>query len=215
MQNSITLFNCAKKAMVERIVHISITNPSENSRFEYFKGKAILEKELIKSGISYSILRPTVLFGKEDILINNIAWLLRRFPVFCVFGDGNYKLQPIYVDDLAKLSVAQGELRDNTVINAIGPETFTYKGLVKEIRNIMGKKTLIISAPPKIGYCVGKIIGKIVNDIIIIREEIEALISNLLYVDSPPSGNTKLTDWLKQNAGLIGKHYANELARRC
>ena len=127
VENSIILFNAAKEAGVERIVHISITNPSENSHLEYFSGKARLEKTLKNLGLSYSILRPTVLFGREDILINNIVWALRRLPFFGVFGNGQYRLQPIYVGDLAKLAVEQGENQKNIIINAIGPETFTYK----------------------------------------------------------------------------------------
>ena len=109
VNNTLVLFEAAKAAGVQRIVHVSITNPSEDSELEYFSGKAQLEKALIASGISYAILRPTVLFGKEDILINNIAWLLRKFPVFGIFGDGRYRLQPIYVDDLAQLAVEQGQ----------------------------------------------------------------------------------------------------------
>ena len=128
--NTLTLFKAAKEAGVERIVHISITNPSTKSHLEYFRGKAELEEVLMASGHSYAILRPTVLFGKEDILINNIAWMVRKFPLFGVFGDGQYRLQPIYVDDLASLAVAQGEHQENSIINAIGPETFTYRELV-------------------------------------------------------------------------------------
>ncbi|MBW8042032.1 MAG: NAD(P)H-binding protein [Planctomycetes bacterium] len=215
LTNSITLFNCAKQAGVEKVVHISITNPSEQSCFEYFRGKATVEKALRESGISYSILRPAVFFGgKEDILINNIAWILRRFPVFGVFGDGNYRLAPIYIDDLAKLAVEQGRNRENTIINAIGPETFTYKGLVQEIGKAIGKKRLIISIPPTIGYILGSIIGKIIGDVLITRQEIEGLMADLLYVDAPPAGETRFTHWVRENAGSLGKHYSSELTRR-
>ena len=124
VKNTLTLFQAAQAAGVERIVHVSITNPSEDSALEYFSGKAKLEKALIDSGISYAILRPTVLFGKEDILINNIAWALRRLWVIGVFGKGEYRLQPIYVDDLALLAVEQGTKRENVIVNATGPETF-------------------------------------------------------------------------------------------
>jgi uncharacterized protein YbjT (DUF2867 family) len=133
VQNTLKLFEAARRAGVGRIVHVSITNPTEDSPLEYFSGKARLERALIESGLCYSILRPTVLFGKEDILINNIAWMLRRLPVFGVFGSGQYRLQPIYVDDLAKLAVEQGQETANNIINAIGPETFTYRELVQEI----------------------------------------------------------------------------------
>lgn len=213
--NSITLFNCAKQAGVEKVVHISVTNPSEQSHLEYFRGKAVVEKALQEIGISYSILRPSIFFGgKEDILINNIAWILRKFPVFGVFGDGNYRLQPIYIDDLAKLVVEQGRNKENTIIDAIGPETFTYKGLVQEVSKAIGKKRLIISIRPAIGCIVGSIIGKIVGDVLITREEIEGLMTGLLYVDSPPAGKTKFADWAKEHAESLGKHYASELARR-
>jgi NADH dehydrogenase len=132
------LFEAAKNAGVERVVHVSITNPSEDSPLEYFSGKARLERALVESGLSYAILRPTVLCGKEDILVNNIAWTLRRLPVFGVFGDGQYKVQPIYVDDLAELAVTQGNARKNVVIDAIGPETFSYRELVKSIGVMIG-----------------------------------------------------------------------------
>jgi uncharacterized protein YbjT (DUF2867 family) len=214
VKNSLTLFNAAKEAGVKRIVHVSITNPSLDSPLEYFSGKAKLEKALQELGLSYAILRPTVLFGQEDILINNIAWALRRLPVFGVFGDGQYRLQPIYVGDLAKLAVDQGQQTGNVIINAIGPETFTYKGLVEEIGRIIGHRRPIISVSPSLGYLAGVIIGKLVNDVFITRPEIDGLMNNLLYVDSPPAGSTKLTDWCKLHAQTLGQQYASELGRR-
>ncbi|MHC4444291.1 MAG: SDR family oxidoreductase [Planctomycetota bacterium] len=214
VENTLILFKAAKQTGVQRIVHVSITNPSEKSHLEYFRSKAILEKALQESGMSYAILRPAVLFGKEDILINNIAWILRKSPIFGVFGDGKYRIQPIYVDDLAKLAVEQGENRNNTVINAIGPETFTYKGLVETIGRIIGKPRPIISIPPIVGVFLGNIIGKLVGDVIITRQEIEGLMADLLYADSPPSGTTKLTQWASQHAEKLGKRYTSELTRR-
>lgn len=214
VENTLKLFEAAKIARIKRIVHISITNPSEQSNLEYFKGKAILERALIESGISYSILRPTVLFGKEDILINNITWMLRNFPVFAVFGEGKYRLQPIYVDDLAKLAVEQGQGTDNRIIDAIGPETFTYRELVETIAKVIGKKRPIISVPDGLGYYLGWMIGKFVGDVIITREEIEGLKSDLLYTSSPPVGETRFTEWIKSNSTQLGMRYSNELARR-
>ena len=214
VENSSKLFAAAKKAGVKRIVHISITNPSEDSRFEYFRGKARIERLLRESGLSHSILRPAVLFGSDGILINNIAWLLRRFPVFGVFGDGNYRLQPIYVDDLAMLALEEGGKTDDSVIDAIGPETFTYRGLVEEIGRIIGKPRPIISIPPTAGFLGGYLLGKILNDRLITRDEIEGLMAELLYVDSPPAGSTKLTDWARQHADTLGIRYESELARR-
>ncbi len=214
VQNTLKLFEAAKRAGVQRIVHVSITNPREDSDLEYFRGKAQLERALIESGMSYAILRPTVLFGKEDVLINNIAWALRRLPVFGVFGDGNYRLQPIYVDDLAALAVAQGKSRENKIIDAIGPETFTYRELVRTIGNIIGAPRPIISVPPALGYLAGWGIGKLMGDVLITRDEIEGLMRDLLYTNSPPAGATRLTDWARANAATLGVKYASELARR-
>jgi len=214
VENTKILFESAKAAGVERIVHVSITNPSEDSPLEYFRGKAILERRLIESGLSYAILRPTVLFGREDILINNIAWLLRHFPLFGVFGQGDYQLQPIFVDDLAMLAVREGQARKNVVIDAIGPETFTYRELVSVIGRSIGKERPIISVPDWLGYAVGWCLGKIFKDVVITREEIEGLRSNLLYTKSQPAGETRLSDWCREHADALGIRYASELARR-
>ncbi|MDP2953475.1 MAG: NAD-dependent epimerase/dehydratase family protein [Chloroflexota bacterium] len=214
VRNTETLFRCARKAGVKRIVHVSITNPSESSPLEYFRGKAVLERRLAELGVTYAILRPTVLFGKEDILINNIAWALRHLPVFGVFGDGQYRLQPVYVDDLAALAVEQSTVTKNTIIYAIGPETFTFRELVATIGDLIGKRRLIISVPPLAGYGVGKVIGWLMGDVFITREEIAGLMSNLLFVESPPTGKTKLTEWVRDHADTLGRRYASELSRR-
>jgi len=214
VKNTLILFDAAKKAGVKRVVHISITNPSEQSPLEYFSGKARFERALLESGISHAVLRPAVLFGKEDILFNNIAWMLRHFPVFGVFGDGNYRIQPVYVDDLAALAIEYGRQSENAIVNAIGPETFTYRELVKTIGTIIGKKRPIVSIPPSLGYLVGACLGRLMNDVVITRPEIEGLMSDLLCVDTPPTTSTRFTDWAKQHSNTLGRKYTNELARR-
>jgi uncharacterized protein YbjT (DUF2867 family) len=214
IENSLRLFAAAKQAGVKRIIHISITNPSETSSLPYFSGKARLERGLIESAVSYAILRPAVLFGKEDILINNIAWILRHLPVFGVFGDGGYRLQPIYVDDLAMLAVEQGQDQTDRIIDAVGPESFTYRDLVRTIGTIIGKNRPIISVSPELGYRTGWLIGKLLGDVLITRNEITGLMQNLLYTSSPPAGKTPLTEWAKEHASTLGIHYASELRRR-
>ena len=214
VDNTAKLFAAAKEAGVRRVVHISITNPSEDSELEYFSGKARLERQLKESGLSYSILRPTVLFGKEDILMNNIAWALRRLPVFGVFGDGKYRLQPIFVDDLAELAVHEGQSEENRIIDAIGPETFTFRELVRMVAEMIGKRRLIISVSPGLGFFAASLIGKIVGDVFLTREEISGLMQNLLCTDSEPTGKTKLTEWVRDHAAGLGLRYTSELARR-
>lgn len=212
--NTKTLFHSARDAGVERFVHVSITNPSADSSLEYFRGKAELEAALKETGMSYAILRPAILFGEEDILINNIAWTLRRLPVLGIFGNGEYRVQPIHVDDLAALAVEQGAVREDVTIDAIGPETFTYKELVAAIGDAIGKRRLTMPVPPWLGYIVATIVGKFMGDVFVTRDEIAGLMADLLHVDSPPAGTTRLTDWMREHADTLGKRYASELARR-
>jgi uncharacterized protein YbjT (DUF2867 family) len=212
--NTRTLFRCAAEAGVERIVHVSITNPDVTSPLEYFRGKAILEEDLKCTGVPHTILRPTVLFGPEDILINNIAWALRHLPVFGLFGDGSYKLQPIHVDDLARLAVDAGTRSGNETINAIGPETFTYRDLVAAIGASIGRSRPILNLPPFLAHVCCSVMGKLVRDVIVTRDEIDGLMAGLLEVESPPTGTIRLTDWIRSHADTVGRRYTSELARR-
>src|SRR5262249_499327 len=152
LTNAKTLFDAAKCAGVSRLVHVSITNPDRNSELPYFSGKAEMEDHIEQSGLSYAILRPAVLFGREDILINNIAWGLRHLPVFAIYGDGGYRLQPIYVDDLAAAAVARIDGRENVTIDAIGPEIFHYRGMVEMIAREIRASAWIVSLPPMLAW---------------------------------------------------------------
>ena len=212
--NTKVLFQAAKEAGVRRIVHVSITNPDIHSDLPYFRGKAELESALQGLGLSFCILRPAVLFGMEDVLINNIAWSLRRLPVFGVFGSGDYRLQPIYVDDLAAAAVEKAVIGSNEVVNAIGPETFTYRWLVATIRRALGLKRLIINVPPELGYWGCRLVGLFVRDVVITRQEIRGLMEGRLHVDAPALGATRLTEWIARHRDRLGRHYASEMARR-
>jgi len=206
--NTMVLFRAAKDAGVRRIVHISITNPDSTCALPYFRSKAELEADLKDLGVSYCILRPSALFGEEDVLVNNIAWSLRHLPVIGVFGAGNYKLQPIHVDDLAQAAARKAVATGDEIVQAIGPETFTYRGLVAAIRLAIGVKRPIMPVPPLLGYWGTRLVGLMVNDIVISREEIRGLMENRLCVDAPPLGTTRLTDWLEQHKDTLGRHYA-------
>ena len=214
VENTKTLFKGAKEAGVRRIVHVSITNPDIHSDLTYFHGKAEVELALQGLGVSHCILRPAVLFGKEDILINNIAWVLRHMPVFGVFGSGEYKLQPIYVDDLAGVAAAAINGQKDEVINAIGRETFSYRELVGLIQRELGVKRRIVSLPPSLGYLASRCFGMLVGDVIITRDEIRGLLENRLWVDSPPVGTTRLSEWIKEHRATLGLKYTSEMARR-
>ncbi len=209
-----TLFDAAGRAGVRRVVHISITNPDRSSDLPYFSGKAAMEEHLASTGLSYCVLRPTVLFGREDILIHNLAWALRRLPVFGIYGDGGYRLQPIHVDDLAAAAVARIDGPSGEIVDAIGPETFSYRALVEMIAEAVVARARIVSLPPGLAYQAIRLLGFLVRDVITTPEEIRGLMEERLHVASPPLGATRLSDWVRANARTLGRRYTSEMARR-
>jgi uncharacterized protein YbjT (DUF2867 family) len=211
--NSAKLFAAARDAGVRRIVHISISNPSLDSPLGYFRGKAQVEEALKASGVSYAILRPTVIFGPGDILINNIAWFLRRFPVFGVPDKGESRLQPIFVDDVAELAVAAGERGDNSIEDAVGPEIFAFAELVRLIAKTISSRMRILRLPPAVLKPILWVLGKMTGDVVLTDEEIAGLAANLLVSEKPPLGHTKISEWLAANAEIVGQEYASELRR--
>ena len=214
--NTQTLIRAAQEAGVQRMVHISIAKPSLESPLPYYRGKAILEHTLREAKLSYAILRPTVLFGVEpgeDVLINNIAWLLRRFPAFAIPGAGRYHIQPIYVEDLAEIAVNAGRQTENVILDAVGPEIFTFDELVRLIANLVHSRAWIVSVPPGLALLMAQVVSPFVGDVLLTRDELDGLMGDLLFVDSPPPGKKRLSEWLKENAAQVGKQYASELGR--
>jgi len=211
--NSKTLISAAEEANIRRIVHISITNPSEGSPFPYFSGKALVEKAIIQSKLSYAIIRPTVIFGLEGILINNIAWLLRKFPMFAIPGSGDYRIQPVFVEDVAEIAVNSGHQDDNVVLDAVGLETFTFNELVKMLARRTNSRARILHVRPGFALFLARLIGYVVRDVVITRDEIDGLMSNLLVSKVSPTGHTPLSAWLEQNIGSVGTKYISGLER--
>jgi uncharacterized protein YbjT (DUF2867 family) len=211
--NSRVLFDAAGKAGVRRIVHISITHPSSTSRYPYFRGKAEVERALAESGISYAILRPAVLFGGDGVLINNIAWLLRRFPVFAVGGTGAYRIRPIHVDDLARLCARAGASDSTSVIDAVGPDRPTFYGLTGAIRDAIGSHARIVRVPGELVPAAARVLGLALRDTLLTRDEYRAMADGLADTDGPATGRVSVTEWITQNKDALGRRYANEIDR--
>lgn len=211
--DTITLFECAKKAGVEKIVHISVTNASLESRLPYYRGKALQERALIDSGVSYAIVRPTLVFGKEDILVNNIAWLIRKFPVFPIFGDGGYKLQPVYVGDVAAIAVACARDQESVVLDVIGPEAFTFEEFVRLVSAKIKPGANLVHMAPSIGIGLGQVIGLAVRDVILTKDELRGLMEGMLTSGQAPNGSTRFSEWLELHKDEIGSAYSSELRR--
>ena len=213
VRNSRTLINAARDAGVKRIVHVSIANPSADSPLGYYRGKADVEAAVRESGMSYAILRPTVIFGKEDILINNIAWFVRHLPVFGIPRDGRYGVRPIYVEDMARVLVDSVEGHGNSLIDAVGPETFSFEELVRMIAREVRGSCRVVHMPAWLAYVGTVVTGWAVRDVVLTWEEYLGLMGNLLSPDGPAAGSTRLSEWVAANRESVGLRYASEVGR--
>jgi uncharacterized protein YbjT (DUF2867 family) len=211
--NSRSLFQAAKRAGVQRIVHISITHPSVDSPLPYFSGKALVERALAEAEVSYAVLRPAILFGGDGVLLNNIAWLLRHLPVFAVGGRGDYRIRGIHVDDLARLCVGKGADKDDSVTDAVGPERPTFLELVTTVREVTGSRARIVRVPGALVPPMSRLVGLALHDVLLTSDEYRAMASGLADTDGPATGDTRLSDWLRAHRDDLGLRYANELRR--
>jgi NADH dehydrogenase len=212
--HSKALFEAARRAGVVRIVHVSIANPSIDSPLPYYRGKALVEQALAATGVPYSIVRPTWFFGGRDILTNNIAWVLRHMPVFVVPGDGRYLVQPVHVDDVARICLRAAQSVDaDAITDAAGPDTMSYEQLVRAARDALGRRTPILHAPPAVVAASARALGAVVRDVVLTVDEIRGLTAGLLVSHRPALGRVSFLDWLQENASTLGRAYANELDR--
>jgi uncharacterized protein YbjT (DUF2867 family) len=211
--NSRVLFEAAVAAGVQRIVHVSITHPSVDSPYPYFRGKAQVEQILSDIGVSYAIVRPAILFGGDGVLINNIAWLLRHLPVFAVGGHGTYRIRPIHVDDLARLCVELGASTDDVVLDAVGPQSVTFRELVNTVRGAVGSHAVVVPVPGLALTSLSRTLSLVLRDTLLTRDEYQAMADGLADSDAPATGTTVLTDWINEHGAELGRRYANELDR--
>ena len=213
IERSRTLFATAQRARVRRIVHMSVINAAHDAPTAYFRAKATVEDELIGSGISYAIVRPTVTFGPGDILLNNLAWTLRRLPVFGIPGNGRYPIQPVHVQDIADIAVHAGSTAGDTVVDAAGPDIFSFRDFVDLVRRAIGSRARIVPVPVGAALVAGRLIGTVVRDVVLTRDEVTELQAGLMRSNAPATGTIRLADWLAGNADAVGRRWASELDR--
>jgi uncharacterized protein YbjT (DUF2867 family) len=212
--NSRLLFEAAMRAGVRRIVHLSVTNPALDSPFAYFRGKAEVERALAETTSEYAAIRPSLVFGgRQEILINNIAWLLRRLPFYAVPGDGSYRVQPVSVEDVAELAIAAGHRSGPSTQDAVGPELYTFDQFLAALAAAIGVRPRLVHLPPAAVVALGRALGPLLRDVLITREELGALTSELLISHHPATGHTSFGEWLPEAGSWLGRRYANELRR--
>jgi NADH dehydrogenase len=213
VDNSRILFEAARRAGVRRIVHTSITNPSPDSPYPYFRGKAAVERILAESGVPCAIVRPAILFGGDGVLVNNIAWLLRRVPVFAIGGRGEYRVRGIHVDDLARLCVTLGAGDDAVTLDAVGPQSVAFREMVDAIRSAVGSRAVVVGAPAPVLFGLSSVLGAALRDTLLTRDEFRAMADGLADSAAPAAGETVFTEWVAAHGAELGRTYANELGR--
>lgn len=213
IERSARLFAAARGAGVRRIVHVSVTNCRLDSALPYYAGKAAVEEALAATEVSHAIVRPTLVFGVEDILVNNIAWLMRRFPLLPVAGRGEYRVQPIYVGDVARIMAEAGKRDGNETFDAAGPDKMSYQAMLELIADKLGLRTRIVHWPPWLALLGCRAVGLLLRDVVLTSNELRGLMGELLISHEAPRGTTHLADWLAANAAQVGDRYTSELAR--
>jgi len=211
--NTRILAGAAAEAGVRKIVHISVSNPSIDSDLDYYAGKARTEEIIRTSGLRWAIVRPTLVFGAGDILINNIAWLLRRLPVFLIPGDGGYRVQPVAIEDVAEIATWAAEQSDNVTVDAAGPDTVTYGELVEGIAIAVGRRPRFVYTSPRLTLLAGRVVASRMRDVMLTEEELRGLMEELLVSHEKPRGTRRMDNWLLTNAETLGRTYASELDR--
>lgn len=213
VENTRRLVDAARRAGVRRLVHVSVANPSLDSPFPYFRGKAQTEDAVRRSGLSYAIVRPTLVYGPDDVLVNNIAWGLRHVPLFLVPGDGSYEVQPVSVRDTAAICIAAGGEEGDLELDAAGPVRWTFEELVRLIARAVASRAWITRAPTPVALGAARLAGWTLRDVLVTRGELGALAAGLLVSAEEPRGCDRFDEWLAENAAHVGRRYTSELAR--
>jgi NADH dehydrogenase len=211
--NTRILMSAAAEAGVRKVVHISVSNPSLDSHLDYYAGKARTEEIVRESGLKWAIVRPTLIFGPGDILINNIAWLLRNMPVFVIPESGRYRVQPVAGEDVAEIATWAAAQADNVVVDAAGPEVITYAEMVDSVAIAVHRRPRILHLPSRLTLAAGSAVGLLVRDVMLTRQELEGLMEELLVSKDEPRGTRRLDDWLLRSTDSLGRSYASELSR--
>lgn len=206
VDNIRTLVHAAQKAGIRRIVHFSVANV-DASALPYFRGKARAEEVVKSSELTHAILRPTLIFGRGDVLINNLAWFLRRLPVFPVIGDGDYEVQPVHVGDVAELAVELGKQNTDQTLDVAGADTYTFEEFMRCLARGLDVSCRFVHTPPRVAYVGTTIVGQIMGDVILTRNEMRALMDNLLVTESSPRGGIRFDEWIGENGHVLGNQY--------
>lgn len=139
----------AVNSSVKRFIHMSANGARENAATAYHKTKYRAEEYVRNSGLTYTIFRPSLIYGPGDSFINMLADMIKKLPVFSYFGKGDYKMQPVSVYEVAEIFVKCITVPTmyGKTYSVCGGRVYTYRELLNIIMNVINKKRLLISVP--------------------------------------------------------------------
>ena len=207
------LLRAAREAGVRRVVHISVVGADPGAPTPYVRAKAVNEAAVRSAGIEWAIVRPTLTFGPSDVLVNNMAWALRRLPVYGIPGLGRYPIQPVHVDDVARICIELADGPSEVVTDAAGPDTLEYRDMVAAVRSAVGSRSLVVPMPAAAVLAAGRVLGRIVGDVVLTQDEVRELTTGFLRSLEPPRGRIRFGEWVAANGETLGRRWSSEVAR--
>jgi NADH dehydrogenase len=211
--NSRILIDAARRARVGRLVSVSVSNADAGSSLGYYRGKAHVDEAVRAAGLPCAIVRPTLVVGPADVLTSNIAWFLRRFPLFPVPDGGRYRVQPITLADTGRVIADAVEAPGDVEVDAAGPEILSFRDYVRTVARACGVRRLVVGAPAWLSLLALRLLAPLLHDVVLTREEIEGLAQEKLVSREAPRGTESVTDWLLAHGAGLGRRYVNDRDR--
>src|SRR6266516_1747203 len=155
VQGTANLIKAAKDTGVTRMIEISGLGTKPDKPGSYMQGRYMAEKMLKESGLAWTIIQPSVLFGKNAPFITGLAALIRTAPIVPLIGGGKVKFQPTYVEDVVTVIVKVLEEPERTANHTYtigGPAYYTFTQVIDELLHAMHKTRIKAPAPtPLVG----------------------------------------------------------------
>ncbi len=138
-----------REAGVKKIIYLSSLGTSANAQSAYHKTKYLAEQSVINSGLEWVIFRSSIIYGKGDGFLTIMSKIIRMLPFVPIFGDGEYKLQPIHINDLTEVmaAAAMDSRAVGQIIDLGGPEQLEYVQVINYLKQALGKKRLNFHIP--------------------------------------------------------------------
>lgn len=169
--------SAAKKTGVNKLFYLSALGAAENAETRYHQSKWQAEQHVTNSGLDYVIFRPSIVYGVEDKFINMIARMIRRSPLVPIIGDGKYKLQPVYVEELCAVMAmaSKKESACGRIFDIGGPEQLTYLEIVDIIKRTLNLKRGTVHIPLALARMAAYILERILKPAPLTRDQLNMM----------------------------------------